>query len=798
MGEVYLAYDSRLRRQVAIKLLPEEFTENKARLSRFEREAYAASSLNHPNILTIHEIGQHDGHHFIATEYVDGESLRQRILLGPLNLREILGTVIQISDALAAAHEAGIVHRDIKPENVMVRRDGYVKVLDFGLAKLASETSTGEVDHEAPTMTPVVKTEPGVVMGTANYMSPEQARGLEVDPRTDIWSLGTVLYEMVAGRLPFEGATKTDVMATILHREPPSLLRFRSDVPPELERIVEKTLTKERDERYQLARDLSVDLKRLKQRVELDVELERGITTPANTGTGAALTAGTGAAPTVSSAEYVAGEIKRHKLGALLVAGLIVVAIGVAAYYYKFSGSPTQSVSSIAVLPFVNASGDANADYLSDGLSESLIDKLSQLPGLKVIARSSVFKYKGKEVDPQEVANALGVDAILSGRVVQRGDQMQVRAELINTRDKTQLWGDQYSRQITDQQAVQEEIARAIADKLRVRLTGAEEQHLSKRATDNPEAYQLYQNGLYFHRKSIVNLPKALDYFNQAVTLDPKFALAWAKAAETQRQLALNGAVDPKEGLPKARSAVEKALQLDETLGDAHVALAGIMLAEWDWTGAEREYKRSIELNPNLSEGYLRYSGLLSVLGRQEEALSMARRAQDLDPLDLRPRTRVASNLFFGRRYDEAIQRFDDILKLEPGNDASLIFQAYAYSAAGRHKEAIANFEKLIQAGDKSTSTLCYMGYALSQMGKRNEAQAILEKLKTTKQYVSPAEFAILQLGLGDKEGAIVSLEKAYAAHDLQLQFLKVDPDYDTLRTDPRFIDLMRRVGLPK
>jgi len=329
-------------------------------------------------------------------------------------------------------------------------------------------------------------------------------------------------------------------------------------------------------------------------------------------------------------------------------------------------------------------------------------------------------------------------------------------------------------------------------------LTGAEEQQLSKRATNNPEAYQLYQNGLYFHRKTLVQLPKALDYFNQAVTLDPKFALAWAKAAETQRQLALNGAVDPKEGLPKARAAVEKALQLDETLADAHVALAGIMGAEWDWSGAEREFKRAIELNPNLSEAYLRYSVLLSVLGRQEEALSMARRAQDLDPLDLRPRTREGASLYFGRRYDEAIQKFDSILKLAPDDDASLVFQAYTYSGAGRYKEAIANYEKLIKGGDKSTSTQCFMGYALSQMGKRTEAQAILEKLKTTKEYVSPAEFAILQVGLGDREGAIASLEKAYAAHDLQLQFLKVDPDYDSLRTDPRFIDLLRRVGLPQ
>jgi serine/threonine-protein kinase len=604
MGEVYLAYDSRLRRQVAIKLLPLEFTENKARLSRFEREAYAASSLNHPNILTIYEIGEHDGHHFIATEYVEGESLRQR-LTHPLELRKTLAIVIQVADALAAAHEAGIVHRDIKPENVMLRRDGYVKVLDFGLAKLANESAAAEVTPEAPTMTRVVKTDPGVVMGTASYMSPEQARGLDVDPRTDIWSLGTLLYEMVAGRLPFEGATTSDVIATILHREPPSLLLYRSDVPSELERIVEKALTKPREERYQLARDLSVDLKRLKQHVELEAELERSITPEAGAGAGAGAGGGrstTGVMPTneahvahtVSSAEYVVGEIKRHKRAAILVGALVIVALVSAVGYYEYFSNRSTAITSIAVLPFTNASGDANSDYLSDGISESLIDKLSQLPGLKVIARTSAFKYKGKDFDPQEVANALGVQAILSGRVVQHGDLLQVRAELINARDKTQLWGEQYSRSVKDVQGVQEEIAKAISDKLRVRLTGAEEQQLSKHATTNPEAYQRYLNGVYFMRKGSTGAAQALEQCNQAVSLDPKFALAWAGVSSAYLSLANNGLIDPKEGIPKAKAAAQTALELDGTLPEAHVSQAFIMLNEWDWSGAEREFQTGL------------------------------------------------------------------------------------------------------------------------------------------------------------------------------------------------------------
>jgi serine/threonine-protein kinase len=806
MGEVYLAYDSRLRRQVAIKLLPLEFTENKVRLSRFEREAYTASSLNHPNILTIHEIGQQDDHHFIATEYVEGESLRQRLRRKPVELRESLAIVIQVAEALAAAHEAGIVHRDIKPENVMLRRDGYVKVLDFGLAKLAVESSPSEVTPEAPTV-PHVKTDPGVVMGTTSYMSPEQARGLEVDARTDIWSLGTVLYELVAGRLPFEGPTSTDVIATILHREPPSLLLYRSDVPAELERIVEKALTKEREERYQLARDLSVDLKRLKQRLELDAELERSVPpdaeskraiSPTENSTAAASTTAAHVPHTVSSAEYVAGEIKRHKLAALLLAALVVVGAAVAIGYYKSYGTRSQAITSIAVLPFKNESGDANADYLSDGISESLIDKLSQLPELKVIARSSAFKYKGKDFDAQEVAKTLGVGAILSGRVIERGDQLQVRAELINTSDKTQLWGEQYTRRITDVQAVQEEIARAISERLRVRLTGADQQQLSKRATTNPEAYQLYLNGVYYYRKSVASAQTSLDYFNRAATLDPKFALAWAGIADAYRNLAGIGSIDPKEAMPKAKAAISKALEFDDTLADAHRAQADLMVYDWDWSGAESEFKRAFELNPNLAEAHSSYAGLLWRLGRPEESLPELRRAEELDPLDLRHRIREAVALYFARRYDEAIQMFDSILKLAPDNPTALAYRAYAYDGKGMHNEAITEYQKLISTQlEARASHQCFLGYALAQAGKRNEALAILEKLKTTKEYVSPTELAVLYAGLGDKEAAFSLLEKAYAVHDPHLQYLKCQPHFDSLQTDPRYIELIKKVGLP-
>lgn len=517
MGEVYLAEDTSLRRLVALKILPADFTANSDRLARFEREAFAASSLNHPNILTIYEIGAEDGHHFIATEFIDGESLRQHMKDQRLELREVLEISIQVASALAAAHAARIVHRDIKPENIMLRRDALIKVLDFGLAKLSEKRETN-FDTEAETKM-LVNTAPGVVMGTPGYMSPEQARGNETDARTDIWSLGVVLYEMLAGRLPFAGETASDAIAAILKTEPAPVQNFNQAIPAELEQIVTKTLAKDREERYQTAKDLLVDLKRLKRQIEIQTEIVRAV--PSKKPSAAQIENATQilAAHPTSSAEYIASEIKQHKRNSIVALSVLLLAvIGFGYWFFVHRLSNRTPIESIAVLPFVNASSNSDIEYLSDGMTESLISSLSQLPKLSVKARSSVFRYKGKDVSPQTVGNELSVQAVLLGRVIQRGDLLTLSLELVDARTENVIWSEQYNRKQTDLVALQSEIARDVSNKLKQKLTGEEEQKLAKNYTANPEAYQLYLKGrFYWNQRTETGLKKGIEYFQQAI-----------------------------------------------------------------------------------------------------------------------------------------------------------------------------------------------------------------------------------------------------------------------------------------
>src|SRR5258708_7419776 len=537
MGEVYLAQDTKLDRKVALKILPAEVAADRNRMNRFVQEAKAASALNHPNIITIHEIEQIDSVNFIATEFIDGVTLRQRMRKASMKLGEVLDVAAQIASALSAAHAAGIVHRDVKPENVMLRRDGIVKVLDFGLAKL-TQASAPTVDTQAATK-PLIQTEPGRVMGTVAYMSPEQVRGLDLDARTDVWSLGVVLYEMLTGQAPFAGETSSHIGVSILEREPAPITRYAPHAPADFQRIVRKALAKDRDERYQTVRDLFIDLKSLRRELEVQSEIERSAA-PDEFGvrlSGGELIdrkslppeEGTLNTRPASSAEYLGSKIKQHNRGAAIVIVVLLVAtIGTSYWFFiRRASTPVTTIDSIAVLPFENATHDQNNEYLSDAVTQSPINSLSQFPHAQVIGRNSVFSYKGQTTKVQDIARQLNVRAVLTGRVLMQGDTLDVRVELTDTQNNIQLWGDHYVRKAADIFAVQDEIARQVTDSLRVRLSGVQQEQVTKRYTENEEAYQLYLQGRhYLNDSSEEDLNRAASFFDRAIALDPRYALA--------------------------------------------------------------------------------------------------------------------------------------------------------------------------------------------------------------------------------------------------------------------------------
>jgi serine/threonine-protein kinase len=814
MGEVYLASDLTLSRKVAIKVLHANVIGGKDRLRRFELEAFAASSLNHPNILTIYEIGQESEYHFMVTELIDGESLGQRLKRAPLTLRESLDVGIQVAAALAAAHAAGIIHRDIKPDNIMLRRDRLVKVLDFGLAKLSEPDL---VDSELRTRI-LHATVPGVVMGTAHYMSPEQARGLPVDARTDVFSLGVVLYRMVSGSLPFVGNTMNDVIASILRNEPPALTTYRPDLPVELVRTVTKALNKEAAERYQTVSALLQDLETLKQRLEFETELERlnskeGLRGPGQTSNAAARILA-GAAPvsgagvnsditrvrTTSGGKRAITKIKRHRLRAsLLLAAISVAAIGVAYFgYTRYWGARKNAgITSLAVLSFTNTGDDPEKEYLSDGISESLINRLSQLPGVKVIANSSSSRYKSKDADPEAVGTALGVTAVLTGKVLQRGDDLLISVELINAHDRTLLWGQQYSRKATELLAVQGEISREIAEALRVAMTAGQQQKLITSGMVKPAAYELLLKGRFHSaRGTIEDRKQAGEYFNQAIAADPGYALAYAELSDIYRSLVTSGTLDPKEYLPRAQALAEKSLELDQALAEGHYALANLKTYAWQWSAAESEYQRAIELDPNLALAHRWYASYLRLVGRSEQAVAEIKRARELDPLSPGVNATVGYLLFGARQYDQAIEVLKKTIDSNQTYPYAHLFLGFTYAAKGMNAEAIAAYQEAIRRGLDTPSTQIHLGVTYAQAGRLEQAQAILKRLQTSNDHVSPGELAMLYTAMGNREQAFASLKTAYEAHDLQLQYLGVAPEFDPLRSDPRFQNLMRRVGL--
>lgn len=752
MGDIYLAEDTRLGRKVALKALPAHFTKDAERVRRFQLEAKAASALSHPNIITIYEIGQLDQLHYIIFEFVDGHTLRQRMTTAPLTIAEALQVGSSVAAALLGAHEAGIVHRDVKPENIMMRADGFVKMLDFGLAKL---TESKPAASEAFT---IYQTEQGTVMGTAPYMSPEQARGLSIDPRTDIWSLGVVLYEMVAGRQPFEGPTSTDVLVAVLGREPVPLPRYRPEVPTELEWIIKKALRKDRDERYQTAKEFLADLKNLAQRLDFEQELERSLdTTDARTPA-----------------------------------------------YQSQAKSSSPAIESLAILPFQQNEPGPGTEYFSDGITESMINALSRLAELRVMAWSTVSRYKDRQIDPRQIGRELRVRAVLTGRMMQSTERLVIKLELVDVGDGSQLWADTYTCNPADVLDVETRIASEISERLLLRITNEERKQLAKRPTDNVEAYHAYLKGRYcWNKRTDEDVRKAIEYFKNAIDCDPTYALAYVGLADSYLVLGGFGiaTLAPKDAYPKARDAVEQALKIDDTLAEAHASF-GYCLAnyDWNWTAAEREFNRALELKPGYAVAHHWYGFLfLAAFGRLDEAIAEMRHALELDPLSLPVGSNIGLVLYLAGRYEESLAHFQRNLEM----DRSFVYTNWqiglAYEECGRYKEAITAFQKAITLSGTSTlpRVLLARTYALS--GRKSEALALLDELNelSTRYYVSAYRIAAVYAALGDRDRAFKWLEHAYDACDGWLIWLAVDPVVDSLRSDKRFTELLRRIGLP-
>ncbi|HXA49627.1 MAG TPA: protein kinase [Candidatus Acidoferrum sp.] len=754
MGEVYRALDPRLDREVAIKILPVRVAEDPGALTRFKREARAVAALSHPNILALHDFDSDQGIHYAVMELLEGETLSQRLSRKPMDWRESVEVAVAVAEGLSAAHKKGIVHRDIKPDNLFLTSDGQVKILDFGIARIPSG---------AQTVTQTKATLPGLAIGTIGYMAPEQLRGEPVDAPADLFSLGCVLHEMVTGQPLFARDTVPDAVAAILTAEPPPMGASTPNVPLELEDAVQRCLRKQAEERFPSAPDLALALRKILQG-------------------GAAA-----AAPVKSPARWRV---------ALWIAAA-VLPIAAAAVFLRPYFAPATYTESIAILPIANQTGDPGLEYVSDGITESLINSMSQLPRVKVIARTTAFHYKRRDVDAQQAGRELHVRRVLTGRIVRQGDSIGVQVDLINVADGSEVWGQHYDRKLSELVTLQE----SISESLQLKLDGSKQKRLTRGRTENQDAYRLYLLGRYSWnqrsagRKGIVE--KAIRYFHEAIAEDPLYAQAYVGLAEAYATLPNYSDVSFEEGVLKGKAAARKALEIDATAYEAYVALASIAGDEWDWAAADKAFRRALELNPGYVTAHQWYAGHLERMGRVKEGLAEFQRAYELDPLSPNVSLGVGALLYDDHQYDRAIEQDRRTLELAPGFGMAYLQIGLNLLAQGKNKEALVEFEHAHERMSPA-SPFPLIGYVQARSGNRQAALDMLRQIGDPAKRHRGAAFdkAVLYLGLGDRDQAFASLNEDVDRHAPLIELVKVDPFFEPLRSDPRFALLLRRMNL--
>ncbi len=760
---MYSAKDQKLERIVALKILPRDLALDPERMGRFIQEAKAASAINHPNVASIYELSNDADIHFIAMELVEGETLQDRIKQGPSSHSEIFDIAFQAASALDEAHSKGVIHRDIKPVNMMMNQKGQLKILDFGLAKVLRKPQEQLLQPLLP------ETRSGILLGTVQYLSPEQALGRSIDGRSDIFSLGTVLYQLATGRLPFLGENAIQMIENILHVHPEPPAKVNPEISPLLEHIILKCLQKDPAARYQSAGELRAELKTVVQ-------------------------------PSGTTKITMPRQKIQWKTKHLFFAAIVVLLV-VGGFVLTQLLTEKNAVRSIAVLPFFNAGANSQMEYLSDGITESIINSLSQVPTLKVLARGTVFTYKRKEADPREVGDELNVDAVVTGSIQQHQDKLVISVNLVNARDGVQMWGQQYNRGSRDILDVQSEISKEISDQLRFKLTGEQQQKVTRQFTENTEAYHLFLKGRYFlNKRSEEGFRRAIEQFELAIRKDPNYALAYAGLADCYTLMPAWALLTPSVGHSKARVAAQKAIEMDASLAEAYAALAHTQHNyDWDWPAAETNYKRAIALNPNYAIAQHWYASFLSELGRRDEAIPMKRRALDLDPLSMIINADLGFLLYQSRRYDEAIVQLKKTLELDPNFPITYQYLGFVYEQKS-NEDAIIAFRKAYTLMPDSPELKAQLAHALALSGNRREALQLLEEVRGSSQqeYVSPFDVAMIHLGLGEKEKAIDWLEKALAEHSYQMSSIKVEPRLDSLRSEPRFEKIMEAMKFPE